>query len=96
MSKKVYKIKFVGEHAKGAKRALARYAYMDGSIVNDDKKRTVLVKAENKDQLRAKLRSAANSQSYCFGVEGSDYEIKNMGKYSDYVKDHEDDYDNER
>lgn len=74
---KLYKIKFEGEGSKKARKEFEDYNYFDDYFI-DSKKKSVIIKGENKDKIRDIIRETENRTEYCFGVENEDYFIKKL------------------
>ncbi len=87
---KVYKLKFLGAEPKEAKKEFVKYN--DGKdFLLDDKKKSVVIKAHDKDEVREMIARTERESSYCdygycFGVEDEDFSIKK-------VADDEEDYE---
>ncbi len=74
---KLYKIKFEGEQPKKARKEFEDYNYFDDYFI-DSKKKSVIVKAKNKDKVRDIIETTERKTAYCFGSENEDYFIKKL------------------
>lgn len=89
---KVYKIKF---QDKESKKAFSDYNRHNRAVIDDfSKKKSVIVRAADKDEVREMLAEAERGSyhrgdGYCFGTENEDYKIKNLA-------DNEEDFDLEK
>ena len=87
---KVYKLKFLGGEPKEAKKEFVKYNEGKDFLL-DDKKKSVVIKAHDKDEVREMIARTERESSYCdygycFGVEDEDFSFKK-------VADDEEDYE---
>lgn len=74
---KLYKIKFVGEGSKESRREFDDHNHFEDYLI-DTKKKSVIVKAKNKDKVRDIIEITERRTAYCFGLENEDYFIKKL------------------
>lgn len=95
--KNIYKIKFADKESKEE-----FVKYTDKDIFLKERKKSVTVKAKNKDKVRDMIENAERTsyhygEGYCFGEENEDYKIKKefIEKEKEENVDYDDGYDDD-